>query len=118
MAAWSVIPVLMLTGWQVRPGSGTNKLARGFQNGPCQHQCPCVENAPQRAAASVCVQKVNHNCLLSFQVALQDQQVGLTQTPFILCVCVCVCVCEVCVCVCVCVLGVEIYIMFQHWEKH
>ena len=36
-----------------------------------------VEQAPQMAAASVCVSRGSSSCLLPLQEALQDQQVGL-----------------------------------------
>ena len=36
------------------------------------------------SATSVCVLRVSSSCLLPLWVVLQDQQVGLTQAPFIL----------------------------------
>ena len=33
------------------------------------------------AAASICVPRVSHTCLLHLQETLQEQQVGLTQAP-------------------------------------
>ena len=80
LAAWSVIPVLMLTGWQVRPGPGTKKLAWGFQKGACQDQCPCGRKCSPK---SCCLCPDGKSQLPpDFPVTLQDQQVGLTQTPF------------------------------------
>ena len=43
---------------------------------------PMLGQLPMMAAASVCVPRVSSSCLLPLQKALQDQQVGLTQTPF------------------------------------
>ena len=51
------IPLLVLKGWWARLGPSTNKINGGFQNGPCQHQCPWVEEAlPNGSCQRLCPQ--------------------------------------------------------------
>lgn len=57
--AWGVLR-LMLTGWCAGLSPSTDKLEGIFQNGPCQHQCPCGRTrSPNHCCQCLCPQDVS-----------------------------------------------------------
>lgn len=68
-------------GWQVRLDPRAKKLEGGCPNGATSTSVLMVEQAPQRAVASIWVPRGSSGHLLLLGEALQAQQVGLTQDP-------------------------------------
>ena len=77
-AVWSLDCCQPTCGWGQVPGW---LIEGGLQNGIFQYQCPCDrKTSPKMAAMNIYIPRRSPSCLL----LLQDQQVGLTQAPFIL----------------------------------
>ena len=77
------MPVLLPRGWWAGLGPEANKLDVGFQNGACQHQTLYGRTSSPKWLPPVSLSlRLSTNCLLPLCETVQDQQVGLIQTPF------------------------------------
>ena len=80
---WEIL-VLVPAYWvEVALGPAATKLKGGFQNASCQHQCPCGSMSSLSGCHQCLCPRASSSCPLLLQETLQDQQVVLTQSPFI-----------------------------------